>query len=290
MNFNGTEDTLFQMKKVLNCSGRLLDLSTPVVMGILNITPDSFYDGGKLENDKSVLKAVEKMVINGATIIDIGGQSTRPKSKILPAEEEWNRIGKYTELLCKEFHDTVFSIDTFYSIVASRAVDSGVTIINDVSAGDFDTGMIPFVAGRDIPFIAMHMKGVPSTMQDNPSYENVVKEILEYFVRKVTLLRSVGIKDIIIDPGFGFGKTVDHNFSLLKNLSLFKMLDCPLLCGLSRKSMITQTIGVKPEQALNGTTVLNTIALLNGASILRVHDVQEAIEAIKIFTRYNQTL
>lgn len=289
LNFIACEDTFIHMKKSLNCKGKLLDLSTPVIMGILNITPDSFYDGGQITGVDSALRLAESMLIEGALILDIGGQSTRPGAKSINSTEEWKRIGPSLISIKKHFPDAIISIDTFHSDVAKNAVEEGASIINDISAGEFDKGMFSFVLQRQVPYILMHMKGSPENMQENPQYENVVSEVLNYFINKVSHLKMMGLNDIIIDPGFGFGKTIENNFSLLKNLSLFQILDCPILAGVSRKSMITKTLNITPAEALNGTTALNTIALLNGASILRVHDVAEAMEANKLVIAYQKS-
>lgn len=258
-------------------------------MGILNITPDSFYDGGQITGVDSALSLAEKMLNAGALILDIGGQSTRPGAKSINSTEEWNRIYPSLISIKKYFPDAIISIDTFHSEVAKNAIEEGASIINDISAGDFDKEMISFVLQSQVPYIIMHMKGSPENMQENPQYENVVSEVLNYFINKVSHLKMMGLNDIVIDPGFGFGKTIENNFSLLKNLSLFQILDCPILAGVSRKSMITKTLNITPTEALNGTTALNTISLLNGASILRVHDVAEAIEVNKLINAYQKS-
>ena len=287
--FIAGQDTFIHMKKSLNCRGKLLDLSTPAIMGILNITPDSFYDGGQITGIDSALRLAESMLKEGALILDIGGQSTRPGAKSINSTEEWKRIGPSLISINKHFPDSIISIDTFHSDVAKNAVEEGASIINDISAGDYDKGMLPYVLQSQIPYLIMHMKGHPENMQENPQYENVVTEVLNYFINKVSHLKKIGLNDIIIDPGFGFGKTLENNYSLLKNLSLFQILDCPILAGISRKSMITKTLAITPSDALNGTTALNTIALLNGASILRVHDVAEAIEVNKLVNAYQKS-
>lgn len=285
--FNAAEDTLFHMKKTLNCRGRLLDLSTPVVMGIVNVTPDSFHDGGKIKDESGLLDLVEKMLNDGAAIIDVGGQSTRPQSARIEAVEEWNRIESSISSIHSHYPDAIISVDTYYSEVAEKAIACGASVINDISAGVNDRKIYSVASKADAPYIAMHMQGKPETMQDNPFYLNVVEEILQYFVDRTDMIMKAGVRDIIIDPGFGFGKTVEHNFTLLRNLHVFQMLNYPILAGLSRKSMITKVLNIKNDEALNGTTSLNTIALLNGASILRVHDVKEAVEAIKLVTQLN---
>ena len=269
----------------LNCRGRLLVVEKPVVMGIINITPDSFYSGSRFVNADQALKQVEKMLGEGATIIDIGGQSTRPGSEMISMGDEKKRVLPVVDAVCRRFPDCFVSIDTFYSDVAKDAVDAGASIVNDISAGSIDDKLIDTVAGLDVPYVLMHMKGVPGTMQDNPVYENVTREVLDFFIRKTSELHHAGIKDIIIDPGFGFGKSIEHNFQLLKDLSIFSILDKPLLVGLSRKSTIWKTLNITAEESLNGTTVLNTVGLMNGATMLRVHDVKQAAEAIKLVSQ-----
>lgn len=290
MNINSREDTFFQMKNSLNCKGRILDLSTPAIMGILNLTPDSFYDGGKFENETSIFQTAESMLKAGVDLLDIGGQSTRPGAvRVLP-DEEWNRISFTLETIHKQFPNAIISVDTFYAEVAEKAVHAGASIVNDISAGEFDKNMFPFIAKSHTPYIIMHKKGEPETMQKNPHYNDVILEVLTFFVDKVSQLKALGVCDIVIDPGFGFGKTVLHNYALLKNLEKFKVLSCPIMAGISRKSMITKVLNVKPAEALTGTIALNTIALLNGASILRVHDTVQAIEVRKIIQQYMFTL
>ena len=270
----------------LNCKGRLLVLDKPIVMGIINATPDSFYTGSRFTGTDAILDIAEKMISDGATILDIGGQSTRPESEIISADEELKRVIRPIEAISKRFPEAYVSIDTYYSVVAKEALHAGAVIINDISAGKLDDQMIPVVSSLQVPYILMHMQGTPQTMQKAPQYENICKEVLDFFKNQVKEIRDAGITDVIIDPGFGFGKTIGHNFQLLKNLSIFKILGLPLLAGLSRKSTIYKTLKISPEDSLNGTTVLNTISLLNGASILRVHDVKEAVEAIKLFAEY----
>ncbi len=272
----------------MNCNGKILSLEKPVVMGILNITADSFYDGGKFSSDKSVIEQVSKMLEEGASIIDIGPSSSKPGSIAIDEKEEIQKIENILKLLVKEFPTAIFSADTFHASVAEIAIHNGAGIINDISGGEMDAGMFPFIAKAKTPYIMMHMQSTPLTMQNNPHYEDVVKEVATYFQQKVNELKSLGASDIIIDPGFGFGKTPEHNYCILKNLFLFKKFELPILAGLSRKSMINKVINASPNQALNGTSVVNTVALLNGANILRVHDVKEAMEAIKIVNFYNQ--
>lgn len=270
----------------LNCKGRLLVLDKPVVMGIINATPDSFYSGSRFTDIDAILAIAEKMLTDGATILDIGGQSSRPGSEPISADEELKRVIRPIEAISKKFPEAFISVDTYYSKVAKEAVDAGAAIVNDISAGKLDVQMIPVVSSLQVPYILMHMQGTPQTMQKAPVYNNVCQEVLDFFIKKVNQVREAGITDIIIDPGFGFGKTIGHNFQLLKCFSLFKMLNLPLLAGLSRKATIYKTLDILPEDSLNGTTVLNTISLLNGASILRVHDVKEAAQAVKLFAAY----
>lgn len=273
----------------INCKGKLIDFSSPKVMGILNITPDSFYDGGSYKSDKHVLEQVEKMLKEGADFIDIGGQSTRPSSAMLTADEESARVLPIIEKVLQEFPQTIISIDTFYSEVAQAAIERGAAIVNDISAGNLDKNMLKTIAELQVPYLMMHMRGTPQTMQskENTTYQNLLNEILFYFSQKVDQARKMGINDIIIDPGFGFSKTVEQNFELIKNLNLFKFLELPVLIGVSRKSTICKVLNVKPKEALNGTSVLNTLALLKGANILRVHDVKPARECIELIHAYN---
>ena len=271
----------------LNCKGRLLTIDQPVVMGVLNINPDSFYAGSRHNNDTALLSTAEQMIKDGAAILDIGGQSTRPGSVLIDAETEYARVIPCIETLHKNFPETFISVDTFYSHVAREAVAAGASIVNDISAGQMDETLLDTVAALNVPYILMHMQGTPQTMQQHPLYEDITREVLEFFIRKLALLRSKNIKDIIIDPGFGFGKNFEHNYTLLKNLEIFKMLDCPVLLGISRKGMIYRKLGITAEEALNGTTVLNTIGLTKGANILRVHDVKQAMETIKLVQELN---
>ena len=272
----------------LNCKGRLLVVDKPLVMGIINTTPDSFYSESRQENLDTVLAKAEIMIEEGATILDVGGQSTRPGSEKLTEEEEIKRVIDPIAAINKSFPEIVISIDTYYSNVAKMAVEAGASVVNDISAGSIDSKMIRTVAALKVPYVLMHMQGTPQTMQQQPMYENVTREVLDFLIKKVHDLHHSGITDIIVDPGFGFGKTIAHNFELLRNLPVFKMLNCPLLLGISRKSTIYKTLGTTTEKSLNGTTVLHTIGLLNGASILRVHDVREAMEAIKLVDAYKQ--
>jgi dihydropteroate synthase len=266
----------------LNCKGRMLVIDQPIVMGIINVTPDSFYSGSRKTVVDEVLRQAEKMIGEGAAILDIGGQSTRPGSEDIGMEGELARVIPAIEAIKMRLPESTISIDTYYSRVALEAVSAGACLVNDISSGTLDNQMIPTVAALNVPYIAMHMKGTPKTMNDFAHYEDVTLEVLDFFIKKVEECREAGIKDVIVDVGFGFAKTIAHNFTLLKNLSIFKILEKPLLVGLSRKATIYKTLGTSPEEALNGTTVLNTIALQHGASILRVHDVKEAVEAVKL--------
>lgn len=273
--------------KSINCKGTLIDLSTPKVMGILNCTPDSFFDGGKYSNSKAIVNQVEKMLSEGATFIDVGAYSSRPGAKHISEEEELGRILPVIKLLIFEFPSVLISVDTFRSQVAEQCIHQGACIVNDIAAGEMDTNMFSTVAKLQVPYIMMHMKGTPQNMQQNPTYTNVITDLLYYFSKKIAELRELGLNDIIADVGFGFGKTIAHNYQLLNHLALFKNLETPLLIGLSRKSMLYKPLGITAESALNATTAANTVALLNGASILRVHDVKEAVEAVKIVALLN---
>ena len=272
----------------INLNGNLMDLSTPKIMGILNVTPDSFYDGGMFDSNKKILDHVEKMLTDGADIIDVGGYSSRPGAKEVKLKDEIKRVVPTIELIKKEFNETIISVDTFRSEVALQAVNSGASIINDISGGDLDPNMFNCVAELNVPYIIMHMQGNPKNMQNNPLYENVIVEIIENLSKKVFEATEAGVIDVIIDPGFGFGKTIEHNYKILRELSFFKELDCPILVGLSRKSMIYSLLEEKPENVLNGTTCLNTVSILNGANILRVHDIKEANEVIKLTNFLNK--
>ena len=269
----------------LNCKGKLLAFEAPIIMGIINATPDSFYKGN-INDD--MLALAKKMIADGATILDIGGQSTRPGSQRISVDEELQRVLPVVQAIHKKFPETILSIDTYSSEVAQIAVEAGASIVNDISAGNMDDAMIATVAKLKIPYVCMHLQGTPDSMHKNPQYEDVAKEVLDFFINKICDCKNAGIMDIIIDPGFGFGKNIEHNFSLLKKMEVLKMLDKPIMAGLSRKSSIYKTLGTTAEHALNGTTVLNTMALLNGANILRVHDVKEAAEAITLFNAYKK--
>jgi len=266
----------------INIGGKLLNLTTPRIMGVLNITPDSFFDGGKYNSEKEILCQVEKMINEGADIIDVGGYSSRPGAKEVKLSDEIERVIPVIKLIKKEFDKTIVSIDTFRSQVAKKAVNLGASIVNDISGGEIDSNMYKCVSELKVPYIIMHMKGNPSNMQNQPTYKNVVNEVVTNLSKKIFLARQNGIMDIIIDPGFGFGKTLNHNYEILNNLEHFKELDCPILVGVSRKSMIYKPLEIEPNKALNGTTCIHTISILSGANILRVHDVKEAKEVVKL--------
>jgi len=261
--------------KSINCNGQLIDLTAPKVMGILNITPDSFFDGGKYNDTNAIIFQVEKMLDEGATFIDIGAYSSRPGAKHISEVKELNRILPTIKLLIKEFPSILISVDTFRSKIAEQCVQNGACMVNDISAGSMDNNMFSTIAKLQIPYIMMHMQGSPQTMQKNPIYDNIVKDILFYFSKKTSELCSLGLNDFIIDVGFGFGKAMEDNYKLLSNLELFKNLEVPMLIGVSRKSMLYKPLNISAKEALNATTSANTIALLNGANILRVHDVKE---------------
>ena len=277
------KDTAFWSKKTLNLRGNLVSLTKPIVMGIINTTPDSFYSESRNQNEKEVLKKAEEMLKNGVTIIDIGGYSSRPGATDIGEEEELSRVVCHVENIRKELPELYVSIDTFRSRVARAAFQSGADVINDISAGSLDKLMFDFLEEAKVPYIAMHMKGSPQTMKNEAKYENIITEMYIYFQNRIFELQKRGLKDIIIDPGFGFAKTIQQNYSVLKNLKTFEKLGCPILVGVSRKSMIYKVLETSPSEALNGTSVLNTIALMNGADILRVHDVKEAVETVKLF-------
>lgn len=267
----------------INLKGNLVDLSTPVVMGILNVTPDSFYDGGiYYQDEKALLKQAEKLLLEGATILDVGGYSSRPDARHVSQEEEERRVVVSIEKIVKAFPEAYISIDTFRAEVARKAVEAGACMINDISGGNLDEHMFEVVAGLQVPYVMMHMRGTPQTMKQLTQYDDLVLDILDYFQRKLAELRRLKVKDVILDPGFGFAKTIDQNYKLLQNLEAFHVLQAPLLVGISRKSLIHKRLKILPEEALNGTTVLNTVSLLKGASILRVHDVKEAVQTIKL--------
>ncbi len=266
----------------INCKGNLVDFTTPKVMGILNVTPDSFYDGGRNNSEKDILLHAEKMLKEGADFIDVGAYSSRPGAVDISEEEELKRLIPVIKMLLKEFPDVLLSIDTFRSEVARQAVENGAAIINDISGGNLDENMFKTVAELQVPYILMHMRGNPRNMKDLNEYDDLVKDILFYFSERIAEARKMGINDLIIDPGFGFSKNITQNFELLSKLELFRNLNLPILSGISRKSLIYKTLNTTPDEALNGTTVLNTVAVLNGAHILRVHDVKEAVECVKL--------
>ena len=268
----------------INCLGKLIDLTTPKVMGILNITPNSFYDGGQYVTEKSILNQVEKMLLEGAAFIDLGAYSSKRNAALVSEEEEIERLLPVIKSVLKHFPDTLLSIDTFRSEVAKVSLDLGAAMINDIAAGNLDEKMFETIAKYQVPYVMMHMKGTPQTMTLLTQYDNIVKEMLFYFSEKITTARSFGINDLVVDPGFGFAKTLEQNYEVLQHLELFQNLELPILVGVSRKSMVYKVLGTSAEEALNGTTVLNTIALTKGANILRVHDVKEAVEAAKLYT------
>jgi dihydropteroate synthase len=278
---------MFQEKpRYINTGGKLLDLEVPKIMGILNITPDSFYKGSRYNTDAEILKATSKMLEDGADILDVGGYSSRPGAEDISPEEEGSRVLGAIRLINRVFPEAIISVDTFRADIARAAIEEcGAHMINDISGGEGDSGMFETVKKLNVPYILMHMKGNPRTMQDNPVYDDLVSDILKWFGEKLFKLRSEGIKDIIIDPGIGFGKTTEQNFELLGRLSDFSITGLPLLVGLSRKGMIWKTLQITPDDALNGTTALNAVALMKGADILRVHDVKEAVQTIKLISK-----
>jgi dihydropteroate synthase len=269
----------------INCKGNLIDLATPKVMGILNITPNSFYDGGKFQEESVVLNQVEKMLNEGATFIDIGAYSSKPNAEFVSEEEELQRILPVVQQIIKQFPDVIISIDTFRAEVAKQCVLNGAALINDISAGHLDEKMLPTIAELQVPYIMMHMKGNPQTMQSLAHYDDIVKEMIYYFSERIFEARKLGINDLIVDPGFGFAKTLEQNYEVMQKLDIFKQLELPLLVGISRKSMIYKTLETSAQEALNGTTFLNAIVLEKGANILRVHDVKEAVEGLKLFEK-----
>lgn len=271
----------------LNCKGRLITIDKPIVMGIINVTPDSFFAGSRITVRDEQLSQAEKMIHEGAAILDLGGQTTRPGSEDIGVEGELSRVVPAIEAINRHFPEMIISVDTYHAKVAKEAINAGASIVNDVSSGNLDVDMLATVAALNVPYMAMHMKGTPKTMNQLAEYEDVTLEVLHFFIKKMEECRLAGIKDVIVDVGFGFAKTASQNFTLLKNLAIFKILEQPLLIGLSRKATIYKTLGITPEEALNGTTVLNTIGLQNGANILRVHDVKEAVEAVKLLECLN---
>jgi len=269
----------------INCNGNLIDLTIPKVMGILNLTPDSFYDGGKYSSEKKILFQIEKMLEEGATFVDLGAYSSRPGAKNISEDEELNRLLPNLEIILCEFPEILISIDTYRSKIADRCITSGACMINDISGGNLDENMFDTIAKLQVPYILMHMAGTPQTMQKNVTYDNLINDIIYYFSEKIKQLKMLGVNDIIIDVGFGFGKTLDQNYELLQKLDLFKNLDSPILTGISRKSMLYNLLNITAAESLNATTASNTMAILQGTSILRVHDVKEAVETIKIIQK-----
>jgi len=273
----------FYKKTTLNLRGKIIDLSTPKIMGILNITPDSFYDGGRYMEKDSILQQAEKMLKEGATLIDVGGYSSRPGAVDISIEEETDRLVGSIQAIREQFPDLLISADTFRAKVAEAAYNEGACMINDISAGELDPDMFSLIAGKNIAYALMHMRGTPQTMRNHTEYRDILSEMTNYFLEKLNFLKKNGVSDLIIDPGFGFAKSMDQNYDLLKNLNYFKALEVPILVGLSRKSMFYKFLGTNPQESLNATTAAHMVALKNGASILRVHDVKEASEAIQIF-------
>jgi len=269
----------------INIRGKLMNFSVPKIMGILNITPDSFYDGGRYNSKDKIEQQTEKMIISGADIVDVGGYSSRPGAKDISIEDELNRVIPVIEIIKQKFPETIVSIDTFRSKVASEAIISGADIVNDISGGNLDSAMFETVSKHKVPYILMHMSGNPGNMMSKTNYENVTKDLCKYFSERIDKAKSCGINDIIIDPGFGFSKTTQQNYELLNNLEFFKEFQRPIVVGVSRKSMIYKTLNTTPDKALNGSSVLHTISLMKGANILRTHDVKEALECIKIVSQ-----
>jgi len=276
------EITVFSKKRTCNIGGKLICFDEPKIMGILNITPDSFFDGGKYLQEKEALKQVSEMLSQGAEIIDIGAYSSKPQATPVAVKEEINRLIPILKSIRQHFPETLLSVDTFRAAVAKVAIQEGANIINDISAGNLDKNMLPLIAETKVTYIAMHMKGSPQTMQQHTQYQHVVEEIINYFLDKIEQLKTIGIYDIIIDPGIGFAKTLEQNYQIIAALEKFNIIQQPILIGISRKSMIYKILNTNPEHSLNGTTVLNTVALIKGANIIRVHDVKEAAECIKI--------
>ena len=283
-----TKEDFFTPNKTINCKGKIINLSPPLVMAVMNITPDSFYDGGTYRNPLDAINKAEKFLKEGADIIDMGAASSRPGAALIDPAKEQERLMPALKAVVKQFPGAIISVDTYHASTARLAIKAGAHIINDISAGTIDDQMFETVATLNVPYIMMHMQGRPDTMQEKPRYASLTREIIGFFPEKIRKLKDLGVHDIIIDPGFGFGKTLEHNYQLLSDLEYFKILELPLLVGFSRKSMINKVLGVPPAAALNGTTVLNTIALTKGADILRVHDVREAREAIKIVSFYKK--
>jgi len=276
-------------KKTLNIDGRLVDLSTSKVMGILNVTPDSFFAGSRISSEKEIMQTAERMLADGATFLDIGGYSSRPGAVDISVQDEIKRIAAPIEQLAREFPKSILSIDTFRSEVARVALDAGALMINDISGGHLDADMMTLAGQRRVPYIAMHMRGTPQTMKHLTQYEDLLLEVMQYFADIQQKAKAAGILDLIIDPGFGFAKTLEQNYYLLQHLEYFKQLECPILVGVSRKSMIYKLLEGSPDEALNGTTALNSVALLRGANILRVHDVREAVQTVKLITQLHDS-
>ncbi|MDP3431989.1 MAG: dihydropteroate synthase [Bacteroidota bacterium] len=290
MLITSTANKFLKRKNTINLNGRLIDLSKPVVMGILNVTPDSFFDGGKYKTVKKVVRRAEEILEQGGTIIDIGAISTKPGSEGISTKDEIERLLPAVAAVRKEFPHAFISIDTYRSWVALKVIeDCGPCIVNDVSGGNFDPHMFDTIGKLGVPYILMHMLGTPIKMQDNPVYEDIIRDISLFFTDRVKQLNKAGVKDVIIDPGFGFGKTLAQNYELLNRLDSFKVFQLPVMVGVSRKSMINKLLGTKPEEALNGTSVINTLALMGGADLLRVHDVREAVEAVRIMNMVRST-
>lgn len=272
----------------INCKGKLLNFDSPIVMGILNVTPDSFYDGGNLSNEDKIIEKANQMLSEGATILDVGGYSSKPGATEVSEKEEINRVVPAIKSILSQFPEAILSVDTFRSSVAREAVNAGASIINDISAGELDPTMFSTVRELQVPYCIMHMQGNPKTMQQNPTYQNVVTEVFYSLSKKVELLKELGVNDILIDPGFGFGKTIEHNYEILNHLNHFSLMNLPILVGVSRKSMIYKVLENTPSEALNGTTALNSFALMKGANILRVHDVKQAQETIFLFNKLTE--
>ena len=267
----------------LNCRGKLLDLSAPVVMGILNLSQNSFYAPSAVKGEKNLLEQAEKQLAEGAAILDVGAMTSKPGSQYISMEEEWKLLAPALKSLRAQYPDAILSIDTHRSTTAEKCLDEGADIINDITAGEGDPEMFSLIAERNCPYIIMHMQGTPKSMQKNPRYKNVVLEVMDCFIQKLGILRDLGVKDVVLDPGFGFGKKLNHNYQLLRGLKEFAFLECPILAGVSRKSMINKVLRTSPAEALNGTTALNMLALSGGAHILRVHDVKEAVQCVQLF-------
>ena len=280
------KDTFFCPKKTLNCRGKIINLSAPLVMGVLNITPDSFFEGSRSPKPMDALRRAEQCLTEGADILDMGAASSRPGAEIIDMREEQERLMPALKAVVRQFPEAIISVDTYYASTARMAIEYGAHMVNDISAGSIDPGMFKTIADLQVPYVIMHMKGSPADMQKHPVYGHLVKEIAGFFAEKIKILRDLGVHDLIIDPGFGFGKTLEQNYQLLANLDYFTMFDLPMLVGFSRKSMINKVLGSKPDEALHGTTVLNAIALDKGAHIIRVHDVKAVVDAVKIIRFY----